>query len=474
MSIAILIGNTKYDNCADLPCCKNDVEAFESLVKCTSRFDEVYKLTNLTGEQMRDELRDRLNIEKKYDEVMFYFSGHGDRIENELFLCGTDFTKEKPNNTGLPLGIMHELVRGVSPVLFTKILDACYAGEGLIKSDYELPLPKGFERVVQFSSSLASQTSLAGENLSGFTEAFLRASIEREEGAVFYTDIVSKLRDNYLRNDEQTPFFVSQGHGRDRLIDDASALGPLRKLLKSFEPQIGEDISSQDVDVDGLPESDGRELTPIEKLKELDESFIDEDSANVFIDSLFSGVVDRFKVSRFSEFFEVSSTETSYYEDPPAHDFMVRVLSKEDRPDEFVTAKSRRKKKQSSNLLNIASGLEDLYNPSWTTQYDLNLNCTLSKAQFKLTFEPTTRSLQKLRLTLSVAPSLKYCYLFEILTKHQRTDWTSFDKEGDEVLRRWYKLEWGEELDYLLNKVTEALEEAVENHIESVVRKIED
>lgn len=472
-SIALLIGNSKYTNLRDLPCCKNDVEAFEKLMECTGRFDEIFPLVNLTGEQIRDEIRDRLTVGQSYEEVVFYFTGHGDRIGDELYLCGSDYSNKKPNETGLSQDILHDLVRGVSPNLFTKILDACFAGEPLIKSHTAISNPKGFQRVVQFSSSLATQTSLAGESLSEFSDAFLRAAADKEEGPVYYTDIVNALRDKYLDNDDQTPFFISQGTARELLLRDASALKPLRELLKTFVSPAGEDNSLVVVDA-GEDESDGlSELSLIDRLRILDESFVDEDAANDFIDKIFQGVVDRFEGGKFSDYFVLTASDTSYYDDMPAHDFMVRVLSKEDRPDNFVTAKSRQKKVKVSSILGTVNALEELYNPTWTTEYDLRLNCSLNKAQLVINLEPTTKSLQRLRLTLSVAPSLRYCYLFEILTSHQRIDWKRFESNGSENLRRWYKLEWGQDIDFLLGKITDALEDAIETHVEAVARRVE-
>jgi hypothetical protein len=46
----------------------------------------------------------------------------------------------------------------------------------------------------------------------------------KTEGVVFYTDIINTLRDEFIDNNLQTPFFVSQHTGREQFVDDAKRL----------------------------------------------------------------------------------------------------------------------------------------------------------------------------------------------------------------------------------------------------------
>ena len=57
------------------------------------------------------------------------------------------------------------------------VFDTCFSGTPMVKRQAILPEveKKGLKSVIQFSSSLLDQTSLAGERVSQFTRAFLEA-----------------------------------------------------------------------------------------------------------------------------------------------------------------------------------------------------------------------------------------------------------------------------------------------------------
>ncbi len=112
-------------------------------------------------------------------------------------------------------------------------------------------------------------------------------------------------------------------------------------------------------------------------------------------------------------------------------------------------------------------------NQEWVDHYDLRLNCTLARAQIKLKLTPKYRALKQLQLELSCAPSLEHCYVFEVLTQHSRSDWDAFASNGSEVIRRWYKLEWDAEPEFLIEKVCIKLTSAITEHIESTTKRIQ-
>jgi hypothetical protein len=90
---------------------------------------------------------------------------------------------------------------------------------------------QGFSNMIQISSCLESQNSLTGDPLSMFTEKFRAAALRKTGGTVFYTDVISSLRDEFINNQNQTPFFVSQGTGREQFTDDAKCFDALRARL---------------------------------------------------------------------------------------------------------------------------------------------------------------------------------------------------------------------------------------------------
>ncbi|RVT93451.1 caspase family protein [Sphingomonas crocodyli] len=483
-SIAILIGNADYLQQTPLDCCRRDVEAMQRLLEATERFERVDAHIDLRAEEMRDVVRNALPADGGCDEIFFYFSGHGDQQGADFYYCGTDYDTKQPNLTGLSSSVLHDLCRAASPTTLVTVTDACYSGTLLIKKGPppSPPIVKdGFRNVLHFSSSMDSQTSMGGNPLSEFTLAFLEASARKTEGPVYYTDIEGALRDAFLHNDDQTPFFVSQATGRELLVDDAARLAGFRAWLSTtFRAPDADGTSEEDV---VTPEPNGTDLivppppTPRQILEAAESKTGSADRMRELTRALFDGVDSSFDANEFAEFFEKSLVYHNRYEEAAVEDFMIRVLAREDRPDSLVTAEIKRVRRKrtpwermTGSLAFAMSNFED----DFTERFDLSLNCQLDQAQLKITLTPKFSRLQQIVLILSCAPSLEYLYVFEIVSLHFRNDWDRFDTEGREILRRWYKLTWSDSADGLIEKIQNGLAEAARKHVDDVIQTLGD
>lgn len=480
-SSAILIANASYTHQSDLECCREDLAAMKALVEATGRYTTIRTVSDKSADGMRDALREAILPDGRYQEILFYFSGHGAQIGSEFYFCGTDFDAERPNQTGLSNSELHDICRAAKPELLVKVVDACASGTLLIKSDREaVPFKKdGLKSVIQFSSSLQEQNSFGGDPLSEFTRAFCDASIRKTEGPVYYSDVINILRDEFIENDEQTPFFVAQGTGRELLVDDAEKLQPFRE---EYQARWSATSGGQD----GEAQEDGagsRELvsseppSTMELLMAAEEKMGSPDVAKAMIDRLFDGVLNRFKLGELADIFELETAEHADFREPTARDLIIKVLARESRPDNFVRAEIKRVKRKPSPFDRLTTSLATsmmMLDPEWTEQYDLELNCRLERAQLVLTLTPKFRTLRRLVLVLSCAPSLERCYIFEVLTQHARTDWDGFDYEGSEIVRRWYKVSWDESVDGIIEKVAAALEQTVRTHVNSAAARLSD
>lgn len=475
-SVAVLVGNAEYAQENNLPCCREDVSAFYSLLEATGRFDEIISKVDLDADGMRTAVRDALPLSEDYEEIFFFFSGHGCHIAGDLYLCGTNFDGSHPNETGLSHSDLIDVFRAATPKVLITVFDACFSGAPLVKGAPVVPeiAKSGLQNVIQFSSSLDSQTSLGGEKLSEFTRAFLEASVRKNEGDVFYTDIKNALRDEFLGNNSQTPFFVNQGTGRERLVDDV-------KKLITFKTKLGTVWSSKDDDdtAGDAGEEGSLELTQVEPLTSsqalaaIENKMAKPEDAEKLIGKIFDGVTDRFRVSDFAEFFEEEITNHSDFYEAASEEFMIRILSREKRYDRLVTAEIKRVKKKPSAFQAALAGMMASINQEWEDHYDLRLNCTLARAQIKLKLTPKYRALKQLQLELSCAPSLEHCYVFEVLTQHSRSDWDAFATDGSEINRRWYKLEWDADPEFLIEGVCTKLTAVITEHIESTTRRVQ-
>ena len=479
-STAILIGNSTYLSENDLPCCRDDVLVMEELLEATNRFDNVVRCLDLDADAMRDAVRNALPQDEKQDHLFFFFSGHGAQIDGEFYYCGTGFDLKRPNETGVSHSDLHGLFRTASPTTLVVVIDACYSGMPLVKRNIPPPplVKDGFRNVFQFASSMNDQTSMGGVPLSDYTRAFVEASIRKSEGAIFYTDISNVLRDSFLQNSGQTPFFVYQGTGRETLVEDATVLNNFRTLLEKrlATPEVTSgdvtDLDRTTSDSNSNEEISTEAPTTMQLLLAAETKLGSPTQMKKFIGELFDGLSARISDEDFAELFEIAVAEHSGYYEPTSEEFIIRVLARESRPDRLVTAEIKREKRKNDPLAAMSAGIFAALNQDYSERFDLKLNCYLERAQIKISLTPKFRTLQRLVLVMSCAPSLEHCYVFEMVTKHPRSDWDEFSTEGEEVVKRWYKLGWEDNTGSLVAKVCSGLIASVDNHIRETTKRL--
>jgi hypothetical protein len=234
---AILVGNTDYCSLPRLECCRDDILAIKQLLGATDKYEEITIIENTEADVLKSQLRAAIDKIRSPEELFFYFTGHGHQHETEFFFCATNFDSKRPNETGISTTELHTLLKLADAGLVVKVVDACNSGTLLVKSEggWTPQNKEGFKNLIQIASCLDSQNSLTGNPLSLFTEKFRAAALRKTEGVVFYTDIINTLRDEFIDNNLQTPFFVSQHTGREQFVDDAKRLDGLRKMLEEIQ-----------------------------------------------------------------------------------------------------------------------------------------------------------------------------------------------------------------------------------------------
>lgn len=461
--LAILVGNSEYDRLQNLSCCIDDVNAMQEFLAETHGYDQIEVLQNLKANDLKDRLRAIVEPKGAYKEILFYFTGHGCNIGDVFYFCSTDFYSSRPNETGLSNADLLEIFRVSNADLIVQIIDACNSGTRLIKeASYGIlfPPPKeGIRNYIQIASCLDDQNSLTGNPLSVFTEKFIEASLKKAQGEVFYSDVISVLRDEFLENNTQTPYFISQGTGREIFIPDAAMLDTFREKMT---PRAEDTAHAENV-----PQNVSLE----ERLKQKEDRFCTEDVANKFIEKLFQNIRSKAVQSEvISECYTPNIEDHERYNDNSIEAFMVRVLSKEKRPDELVTAELTRKRKKrnpifgaTSLLMQTTMGLYD--DEEILETYDLSLNCSLDKAELTIILQSNYRCLSQFKLVVSCAPSVEHCYVFERCSLHKLSDWNSYSPYGEELTRRWYKMNWKDDTDFLSSKISDQIHLLVEKHV---------
>ncbi|MDE2013295.1 MAG: caspase family protein [Alphaproteobacteria bacterium] len=468
-NIAILVGNTNYRALANLECCAADLAAMKELLEATEKYDTLEIIQNVDASELKAKIRGGVDKAKSPTELFFYFTGHGYVHADEFFFCATKFDPSRPNETGLSTTELHTLLRLANADVVVKVVDACNSGTHLIKSDIGLTQQnkQGFKNLIQISSCLDSQSSLTGHPLSLFTEKFRNASLSKTSGVVHYMDVIGALRDQFIGNDGQTPFFVQQGTGREEFVDDAHKFDKVRETIEQRTAAVA--LASPAA----LPT---RSQTLTELLTLTEAKLATAEAMSVFVAIFFDKLKEKLSKADFSEYFQLEFAEHDTFKELTTQRFIIEVMSREKRADNFVTAEISRKRRRANPLLNSAamSALYGWYDDDqFIEAYDLELNCQMARVQLRATLTPKFSTLQRIVLVVTCAPSLGICYVFEVATLHMLYDFGKYDNDGTNAVKRWYKFAWNESTDGVVEKITNKLSEIVTAHIKNTAKRLE-
>ena len=466
---AILVGNSQYHSLDSLSCCHDDLLAMRELLASANKYSLIEVIENTDADGIKSRIRAAIDQHESPEELFFYFTGHGCQQETEFYYCATDFDSRRPNQTGLSSSELHTLLRLSNADVVVKVIDACNSGTLLIKAGggFEVQQENEFKSLIQISSCLQSQNSLTGEPLSIFTEKFRSAALRKKVGIVYYTDIIYALRDEFLQNNDQIPFFVFQATAREEFVNDANSLDSLRaKLTAITELSLQPRSEVQQT----LPTDDGLRVL----LEEAEKNVATPERVASLVSNIFDDLIENVSKKELSNFFTLDIIEHSDFKELTAEAFIASVLLKESRPDEFVTATIKREERRnpfqllSSAVMLGISGDAKRYRDS----YILRLNCEMKRVQMKMTLIPKYHSLKQIVLVVTCAPSLGNCYVFEIGSQHSLKDFGEFDGKGDEVVRRWYRLKWDENTDGIVTKIASKIDEIIRGHLESTQQRL--
>ncbi len=203
-----------------LAACGNDAEAMAAVLRETGRFDDIIVLKDqkdTASKVLKSRIVDFIDKHKGNDveELVFYFSGHGDFIGDEFYHILSDYENSARNQTSLANSDLDGMMRGLNPALFVKIVDACHSGTSYIKNsdafdDYLKGTKAAFKDVYFLYSSQIDEASWTDGNLSAFTKSILTPIALQDAGAIRYRDLMSAASDHFESTGRQTPRFITQ------------------------------------------------------------------------------------------------------------------------------------------------------------------------------------------------------------------------------------------------------------------------
>jgi hypothetical protein len=433
-NIAILIGNTEYDEFSTLSCCANDVHQMRELLLATKKFTRIMEYVDKPIDLVKDELRKLAEPGDGFEEVFLYFSGHGLSNADDFFMCFSNFKESSPNTTGFSRNDVFELIRKFKAELSVVVIDACEAGRNVIKSHVN-PLSNtskaGFSNFVQFSSCTESQFSLAGDRISLFTNEFIKACLNKEQGCVYYSDVESALRDAFLGNLTQTPHFIRQGTSQEKFCNDSADLNIFREIFLA--------VPNSDNQVIVAPPATALTLAKA-AIKDIEALVPTMAEAQEFINDVFESTLNYSgNMPEIIEFFEVRSVKYDDFEHVQNKRSVIDLMERRGGSDSFVESDVERKKRRQPFAFAL----------TWQDEYDTTYNilnhCELKSVHVGIYFEPKSLALNRVFSEIVFLPRLTECLILTCNSYQRRSGWGSFNEFEGTKKWKWSHHSWFED-----------------------------
>jgi hypothetical protein len=205
-----------------------------TLLDSTGEYEQVLRIDgNQSSSKVKQQLVNFLTQfkGKAVDQVLFYFTGHGDFDGSEFNYVLSDFDISKKKQTVIENTELDNWLRIINPALTVKVVDACHAGVQYIKDPnvFQISLSKtaqSFQSCYFFFSSQKDQYSYQNASLSEFTHSFVKAVASFQGTEIRFKDMIDYISDEFTSNPNQTPYFVTQATNTERF-------SPISQQLRS-------------------------------------------------------------------------------------------------------------------------------------------------------------------------------------------------------------------------------------------------
>lgn len=169
--LAILIGSSKFDKepLKDKPlkCPERDVDGMHELLAAEEfgAFGEVFVFKNSHHQDALDQIEEVLTSAARDDQVLIYYSGHGETdLPGRLYLTATNTDTKKLVSTSIPIDTLRTMIENSACRKIILILDCCFggaAGKSFVKGSVDeklKELARGYGIYI-LTASTAAQTA---------------------------------------------------------------------------------------------------------------------------------------------------------------------------------------------------------------------------------------------------------------------------------------------------------------------------
>ena len=324
INVAFCFGTSKYDSQPDLDAVENDLEVMYNILKKSNEFskDHTYKWINNTSDNLLKLFQEKIKELKNdantaINTLFLYYSGHGTLLNGDFRFLGKNYDSNTPNSTSISNNSIDDLIKSVNPKLTIKIIDACHSGIQYIKSDLEKEI-KGsfstswgiFNSVYFMFSSLHNQSSKIKKDFSVFSKEIFKSLMNYKEKKIGYENIINFVRDAFLSNPEQTPFFVTQGDHTEIFCKVSTELSDY--LETTINQNATHSLQVSSTAVIASKEDEIRDLLTILKQKET--IFIEKDDLIEILNKIKS-ICNEYNYSSFNDYYNIDVNFLELYDE---------------------------------------------------------------------------------------------------------------------------------------------------------------
>lgn len=357
MNLAIIIGVSEYvDSQNNLPGCKKDADSINNILNKTSKYDEVLFINEkISSGKVKERLTDFISEHKtkKVDELLFYYTGHGEFVSDEFYYILSDYQEAKRKQTTLQNEEIDNLFRTLNPDLVVKIIDACQSGKSYIKeagavTKYFQKTIDRFNRCYFLNSSLKDQSSFQTDVISDFTLSFIKSLKEHDTAEIRYKDIIDYISDEFENNQFQTPFFVVQADYTEKFCE-------INPLLKKY-------LENLDSTIDFKTTKKENKVSLIDKIRKEATDYFTKEQALSLLNELKEDIIEFKLEDELNEIYDLQITFQENYDGIINKSIIGKWL--DDNPHDYF-AKSTRIKERKDRNTSILGGIRTtaLWNP---------------------------------------------------------------------------------------------------------------
>ena len=236
--VALVIGNSAYQNVTPLTNPANDAAAIAATLK-TAGFDSVDSKSNLTGIEMKRALREFGATVRDADVAVIYYAGHGIELEGTNYLIPVDAKLEVDTDVLDEAFPLDRIIVAADPAkqLRLVILDACRdnpfnktmkrtIGSRAVSRGLAKVEPTNPNTLIAFAAKAGSTASDGAGKNSPFATALItylpKPGLDLRKAFGFVRDDVLKVTNN-----KQEPFVYGSLGGNDVTLVPAPVAAPL-------------------------------------------------------------------------------------------------------------------------------------------------------------------------------------------------------------------------------------------------------